>query len=136
VPTTSLLAHAARFHGHLGPWLVLGLRAGRYASRVLRAGPFNLRAAVRCPSRPPHSCFIDGVQVGSGCTLGKANITRRRARCVEAGFTRTGSRPGAGLLISVRPELFDELRRTPDPERLAQDIFTRPFSRLFLVRRH
>lgn len=126
-----LLEYAARFHGHLGPWLVLGLRAGRYARRVLRAGPFELEAVVTGPARPPHSCFIDGVQVGSGCTMGKGNITHRAGRSVSVRFSHVAS--GRSLTLRVRAEVERGFGAMPDPEALARLLFARTFSRLFVV---
>ncbi len=129
----SVLASAARFHGHLGPWLVLGLRAGIHARRTFRATPFELNAAVKSPPRPPHSCFIDGVQLGSGCTMGKANITRRDSRSVSVSFSRKGSK--RILTLHVRPKVVTEIDGASDIERLARTLFRRPLSRLFVVAR-
>lgn len=69
------LEEAARFHGHLGPFLLLGYLAGSVAVRELRPeDPRDLRARVVVPLKTPYSCIIDGVQASSGCTLGKGNI--------------------------------------------------------------
>jgi formylmethanofuran dehydrogenase subunit E len=38
-------------------------------------GHFGITAEVHSVLKPPHSCLIDGIQLGSGCTLGKRNIT-------------------------------------------------------------
>jgi formylmethanofuran dehydrogenase subunit E len=81
-----LLQRAVEFHGHLGPYMVLGLRVGWLARKRLCAGPFEIRADVGCPARPPGSCFIDGVQMGSGCTVGKANLTRQTDTDIWAHF--------------------------------------------------
>ena len=63
------------FHGHLGPYVVLGYRMGRIAIEKLGStGHFGLHAEVHSILKPPRSCLIDGVQLGSGCTLGKRNI--------------------------------------------------------------
>ncbi len=63
------------FHGHLGPYVVLGYRMGRIAIEELGStGHFGLHAEVHSILEPPRSCLIDGVQMGSGCTLGKRNI--------------------------------------------------------------
>ena len=64
----------AKFHGHLGPFIVLGYRMGRYALHYFDENPFALHATVSCSGQPPESCLIDGVQIGSGCTYGKRNI--------------------------------------------------------------
>jgi formylmethanofuran dehydrogenase subunit E len=70
------LARMKEFHGHLGPYVVLGYRMGMIAlERTGSAGHFEISAEVHSTLRPPRSCLIDGVQLGSGCTLGKRNIT-------------------------------------------------------------
>ncbi len=72
VRAKELLSFAVRFHGHLGPFLVLGLRAGLTARRLIGA-PSSVEVCVF--PRPPLSCVIDGVQVSSGCTLGNGRLT-------------------------------------------------------------
>jgi len=68
------LEDLAAFHGHLGPYIVLGYRIGRYVRQHFCCDPFQMKAAVFCEGVPPQSCIVDGVQIGSGCTLGKRNI--------------------------------------------------------------
>jgi len=111
VVSTSVLKQATRFHGHLGPWLVLGLRAGSYARRKLVASPFELRAQVFCPSGTPYTCFVDGVQFSSGCTMGKGNINHLRAAGCRVEFTLR-NRPGL-VRLAVRPEVWAELHAVP-----------------------
>ena len=69
------LSDLAAFHGHLGPYAVLGARVGAYALQRLGAGKyFGMEAWITCAGAPPESCFLDGIQVATGCTLGKQNI--------------------------------------------------------------
>jgi hypothetical protein len=56
-----LLMRAVEFHGHLGPYLVLGLRAGLYANQVLGKDPMETEARIKTKTSPPESCFADGV---------------------------------------------------------------------------
>jgi formylmethanofuran dehydrogenase subunit E len=66
---------ARRFHGHLGPWLALGMRIGADGIAATGAKPhFGVRVHVRCRLRPPVSCLIDGLQWSTGATMGKRNI--------------------------------------------------------------
>jgi hypothetical protein len=75
-----ILVRIEDFHGHLGPYVILGFRAGQLALRSLGVvGYFDLEARVWSGMKPPLSCFADGVQLGSGCTTGKGNLV------VEAG---------------------------------------------------
>jgi formylmethanofuran dehydrogenase subunit E len=149
VLTPRVLKQAAAFHGHLGPWLVLGLKAGAYARRKLEASPFELSARVFCPPRTPYTCFVDGVQFSSGCTMGKGNISHHRAGECRVEFTRTGGgnevhhkdrksqrRPGTMLRLAVRPEVWEELHSRPckgmaGAARLGREFARRRLEELF-----
>lgn len=149
VISAGVLRQAARFHGHLGPWLVLGLKAGTYARRKLMASPFELNARVFCPAGTPYTCFVDGVQFSSGCTMGKGNISHNRALGCRVEFTRTGDGnevhhkdtksqrgPGTMLRLAVRPEVWDELHSRPckgmaGAARLGREFARRPMNELF-----
>jgi len=88
----ALLKAGINFHGHLGPYLALGIRMGLLAVRALKpSGHHELSATVWTPTSPPKSCLLDGVQISSGCTLGKANIKVREARLTKTKF-RKGKR--------------------------------------------
>lgn len=92
-----ILARIEDFHGHLGPYALLGFRAGQLAlARLGAKGHFDLEARVWSGSRPPLSCFADGVQLGSGCTTGKGNL---RVEPDEAGLAAVAefrARPASG----------------------------------------
>ncbi|HID72821.1 TPA: formylmethanofuran dehydrogenase [Candidatus Micrarchaeota archaeon] len=62
------------FHGHLGPYAVVGYKMGQLALELLEARGKKLKALARCGTRPPISCMIDGIQFSTPCTLGKGNI--------------------------------------------------------------
>jgi formylmethanofuran dehydrogenase subunit E len=73
-PFTDLDA-AAAFHGHLGPNLIIGMKMGNHAIAELQPEScFKLQTEVHCPARPPVSCVIDGIQLSTGCTMGKKSI--------------------------------------------------------------
>lgn len=99
------LALVLAFHGHIGPYVVAGLRAGELAVRELGARKhFGLEAVVRCPDEPPPSCFIDGVQLGSGCTMGKRNLRHEVADEVTATFRNRDT--GESISLALSPELM------------------------------
>jgi len=105
---SSLLRSAIRFHGHLGPYLVLGLRMGLVANRILQPrGPHGLSATVWTKRSPPESCMLDGIQVSSGCTLGKGNLRVKNASRMRARF-RKGNR---SLLVEPSEETARMLLR-------------------------
>lgn len=104
------LAAAVQFHGHLGPWATAGIRLGMAGRKAVGAdGYFDV--AVECLGplvRPPQSCFLDGLQVSTGATLGKRNLRWIEADrlVVRVQNTQTGRkvevRPTARLLEMLR----------------------------------
>ncbi len=70
-----LLQAAGRFHGHIGPFLAVGLKMGQAANERLGRLPMDMKAVVWVEGRPPRSCVLDGIQYATGCTMGKGNIT-------------------------------------------------------------
>lgn len=66
---------AVAFHGHLGPYVVLGARMGLLAKKILGfEGHFDVKVRAYVGREPPVSCLADGLQVSTGATLGKGNI--------------------------------------------------------------
>ena len=78
-PLQTLLDQCATLHEHLCPRQVLGVRMGMHAADVL---------GLDLPQRDKRllsivetdGCFVDGVTVATGCTLG-----HRTLRCVDEG---------------------------------------------------
>lgn len=71
------LFHRLRqFHGHIGPYAVLGYRLGCWLLEQLRCGTyFGAQITVAGPDVTPYTCLLDGLQVSTGHTLGKRNLT-------------------------------------------------------------
>jgi len=81
------LKEAIRFHGHLGPYLVLGLLAGEFALKRLGCKKyFGLTVRVSGANKKPKSCLIDGLQLSCGATYGKGNIKRIAGSKIEIIF--------------------------------------------------
>lgn len=71
-----VLRKARDFHGHMGPFLVIGVRAGLTGLRRLNVerGDLNLHATVWLKYSVPLSCIVDGVQISTGCTYGNKRL--------------------------------------------------------------
>jgi inosine-uridine nucleoside N-ribohydrolase len=123
------------FHGHLGPYVVLGYRMGRLALEITgSAGHFDCSVTVHCVLKPPRSCLIDGVQLGSGCTLGKRNIEIREFSGVPYAVFRT-ERAGA-VTIRLRPELPELITRLIERmgvEAAGEMLLERDIGSIFIV---
>jgi formylmethanofuran dehydrogenase subunit E len=73
----SLLVESEKFHGHLGPFLVIGLKAGLVGLKELNAqrGNRDLFVRVLCEDEIPFTCAIDGLQFSTGCTTGNKRLS-------------------------------------------------------------
>ncbi len=106
---TPLKTRVVEFHGHLGPYVVLGYRLGLLARERLKSpGYFDLKAVVESPLAPPPSCFIDGVQLGSGCTVGKRNLEVKAGPIGRVLFT---TRAGRSLVLSLKRDLPGRIKQ-------------------------
>jgi formylmethanofuran dehydrogenase subunit E len=106
-----LLHAAGRFHGHIGPFLAVGLRMGQVANERLGRAPMDMKAVVWVEGRPPRSCVVDGIQYATGCTLGKGTITiETDASKVAARFTSKTGTVLVSLTDLVLGEIEDDLK--------------------------
>ena len=149
------LAYAAQFHGHLGPWATAGARLGMAGLREVDAkGYFDVEVTVEGPLvKPPQSCFLDGLQVSTGATLGKRNLKWTKADQIRIRLknTRTGKvaevRPTAELVklltsFEPRPKTAtakanatqdDHQRDAASLETIARRIAAMPEKKIFRV---
>ncbi len=131
--SNNLLEAAIEFHGHLGPYLVLGLRAGLLGTKYLGKSYFELKAMVVTDAYPPRSCFIDGVQFTSGCTIGKGNLEVKVGCNVSVEFVRSERR----IHLIVKEDILgavDHLASEKEVETLSQKILEKTDEELFLIK--
>lgn len=115
----ALVERGTELHGHLGPFLVAGIRMGLLALGELKnSGYFGLRAESEAGRKTPLSCLNDGVQIGSGCTAGKGNL-----EIVSAGKARVRfvADDGGEIAIELRQEMVDSFHGV-DPIVRAREI--------------
>lgn len=128
-----LLMRAVEFHGHLGPYLVLGVRAGLYANQVLGKDPMETEARIKTKISPPESCFVDGVQFSTGCTFGKRNIFLEEGKGLHVTFKKEDKM----LSLVLKKEVIEEMNSLPDVEEaweaLAKDFYKRDIKKIFQI---
>ena len=90
----------AAFHGHICPGLSLGFKAAKAAMEHLnenRSVDEEIIAIVE-----NDACFVDAVQVLTGCTFGKGNfIFKDHGKMVLTVFSRN---TGNGVRLALRPD--------------------------------
>ena len=135
-----VLERAVDFHGHLGPFLVLGVRMGLIALRELDAKKDNpkLRVTVKTKLSVPFSCVIDGIQVSTKCTVGNRKLNLQSSpNEVSAKFQ---IQDGNTLTVTLNPAKREELEKLlsehpgfQEAESIARNVISTPESGLFKV---
>jgi len=127
------LEEAARLHGHKGPWLVLGYRAGLRAREYLNpTTEHDIICIARVPKKTPYTCTIDGIQAAAGCTLGKLTIFVEDCRDIELEFVNRVN--GKKLVLRLRShirDIIEELNRKKGLEASAEWVEKVPLQELF-----
>ena len=125
------LKEAIKFHGHLGPYVVLGFRMGLIANEKLGKDAFCKNAIVMTGNQPPISCIIDGVQLSSGCTLGKGNIKVENKEIAKAIFS---NKNGDKIVIKLRDEIKNDIDTNVNNENMikySENLYKKSDSELF-----
>ena len=125
---------AAKLHGHLGPFLVIGVRIGIAARKSLKLENHEngkAWALVEVPLRTPFSCTLDGIQATTHCTIGNQRLkVRKSPRKISARFVTADET----LTVTVNPEIVKEVKeqisKGATNESLAETIASTPESRL------
>lgn len=128
------LKQIEKFHGHLGPYAVIGHKMGEIANKKLGSDPFSKKAIIWTGNKTPLSCVIDGIQISSGCTLGKGNIQVKNRGLVKAEFTNHN---GEKVTIILKPEIKKEIDTTVTEENIidySKKIYTKKDEELFEIR--
>ena len=131
LPANTRLSNLPDFMGILGRSSSSG-RMGRYALQKLGDNPFAIKASVYCSGTTPQSCLADGVQLGSGCTLGKGTIEIVKSDAVFSEFVSDETR------IRLTPLPLQQIPQdNPDYEleieKYAAHLYTLPDEELFLA---
>ena len=127
-----LVKGAVEFHGHLGPFLVLGLRAGLLANSLLKKDYFKTKAVVVTEPSPPNSCFIDGIQFVTGCTMGKGNIKLKKGKDVSVLFSKEERK----LKLKLKKDILNYIKTISSEETSEQaslKLLNKPACELFEI---
>jgi uncharacterized protein (TIGR03067 family) len=103
------LREVVQFHGHLGPSVVAGAKTGMIGLRAVDAkGYFDVEVICEGPfAKPPQACFLDGLQVATGATMGKRTLTWVQADKISVQIKNT--RTGKVATLHPKPDLLELL---------------------------
>jgi len=108
------------------------LKAGLFANNVLGKDCFRVYVAIETEPHPPFSCIVDGIQVATGCTLGKRNIELRNRKGPSIAFTKEKKR----LKIILKDEILSDLKNINSKEEYeekAKTLIKQPIHKLFNI---
>jgi len=131
---------AEKLHGHLGPFLVIGVRMGKTAQRILdcqnTSGYKKLQATVKTPMRTPFSCVIDGIQATTQCTIGNQRLrTENSKKEIIATFELQESDKALKVIVNqnIIEDLMNKTSESRTNEDLAWKIAQTPENQLFTI---
>jgi formylmethanofuran dehydrogenase subunit E len=137
---SSLVNQAVDFHGHLGPFLVIGLRIGLIGLRELNTtrGDPKLQIVTILKHAVPFSCAIDGVQVITQCTLGNGKLKlKNKPETITSIFKLRREKQ---VTVTMKTAKYEELKRSLPKDRssyrsiqLAREVASMPEEKLFTI---
>ena len=130
-----------RYHGHVGPWNVLGWRIGQAALRETKSdwGKHELEVVCYVPLQTPFTCLMDGLSVGTGNSQGWLDLRMAEVLTWEQSFVAVRRKDGKGGVLEFWPHDFYLASIMNQPveklEVLCQECAKMPEDRLFAVGR-
>lgn len=115
-----LLIKAAGLHGHYCPGLAFGVKAGYAGLKRLgfdNTGMEELIAVVEC-----NNCFVDGVQMSTGCSLGNNALIYKDLG--KTAVTILSRKAKSAVRIVLKPHGWESENAT-NREKEAADLFRR-----------
>lgn len=134
-PIDPELLKAKQFHGHLGPYLVVGLRMGKLITEAFGQSPFSYKIAVTVGWKPPQSCIIDGLQLTTPCTIGNSMIQVQDLQEIEAQAIMASEKLTLRLNPTIRTKIDRDTTKANE-ESFAQEIWEMQAENLFLVKQN
>ena len=96
-------------HGHLGIYATIGVKMGIRAREYFNIGVDDIRTTSYAGEQPPVSCLNDGLQVGTGSTLGHGLI--RIAECDAPRPEAVFRFKNRAIRLRLKPEYAERIRR-------------------------
>lgn len=108
------------------------MKAGLLANSLLGKDCFKTTAIVSTDPYPPNSCFVDGVQFVTGCTMGKRNIKLKKGKHTSVLFLKEGKK----LRLKLKDNVLESIKRISSEEESRREslkLSGRPVSELFEI---
>ncbi len=127
-----------KLHGHLGPYLVIGLKMGVAAKKALDISDtecMHLTAEAAVPLHPPFSCVLDGIQVSTTCTIGNQRLKIKNSKTIQVTFR--SQKDAKALKITLTRRFSERLEQKQKQDKLdeafAWELAELPENQLFNI---
>jgi pyrimidine-specific ribonucleoside hydrolase len=101
-------------HQHFGAYSIVGVKMGIYALEILKAAPEEVMVVSEAGSKPPVSCFSDGIMVATGASPGRGLIRVEEKGIPASRFYYQGEVLRLELLPCYRRLIRKEIKRLID----------------------
>jgi len=139
------LKRAEEAHGHLCPFLALGVRTSLIGIREVGAkeDDEDLRVIMMLQNASSYPCLIDGIQVTTKCTIGNKKLRLNSSPGIAVKFELPNKDP---VTVAVNPVSFDKLIGTMNKvmsgnvtseefQRLVKFVVSMPEEKLFIIKK-
>ncbi len=105
-----IVALTSEIHSHLGIYSIVGAKLGLRIMEYLHVGLDEVRIISYAGQRPPISCLNDGLQVGTGATIGYGAITSEKTDNPKASAKVIYN--NRKILFTLKPEIAEDIEQT------------------------
>ena len=96
-------------HGHTGIYSIIGAKMGVRAMEYFNVGINNMTVITFAGSKPPLSCFNDGIQISTGATIGQGLITVSDS--ISDIPTAIFEFNNQKVIIALKPEYAEQMKK-------------------------
>lgn len=124
-----------KFHGHDGPFLALGYRAGKLAIKELKPeGIMGMECTIETVYKKPFICVVDGIQSSTYCTFGKGILKFVGSNDEKVKISFRNKKNNKKMEIIVRDEIIQRALSAKDLKKEVDWINGQPDSSLFIIK--
>jgi pyrimidine-specific ribonucleoside hydrolase len=106
-PEFKIIALTSEFHSHLGTYSIVGAKLGMRAMEYFHVGLDEITVTSYAGYLPPLSCLNDGLQFGTGATLGYGNIFVDTSQTAKPAASITYN--GRSVYFELKEELYQQI---------------------------
>ena len=105
------LSRVLDYHGHLGPWAVIGYRVGERVLKEtgLHRSSKDLVIVHYCPEAVQYTCMLDGLHAATGASIGKLTLKHEVVPAQELRTVVVDRQHGRRYEFTVNPELVSSI---------------------------